>query len=78
MKPVSRELALELVWRHEDAGTVGDPACEDCRGDGSVEVDEDGEGRGFKRCSCQDRLDEAYELAEHSDRVIKRAIESFK
>lgn len=74
MKPeMSLEQAEELVWRCEDSGTGGDPECAACRGDGSVEVDEERElvpwdrvvresGSTFKRCSCQDQIDVAYEV----------------
>ena len=58
--------ALALVERVADAGTQADPDCSDCHGDGSVEVDGNGEpcdGSGaFKRCPCWDRVDRAREL----------------
>ena len=58
---MTNAFAARLAARVVDADTYGDPLCRRCRGDGSVQVEgtEAARNRGFARCDCVDRVEEA-------------------
>lgn len=59
---MTEAVARKIVERVEDADSNGDPSCRDCGGDGSRHVPE---VCAYARCSCRDRIDEAYETLPH-------------
>ncbi len=57
---MDRAQAAKLIDRYEmDERGQGDPDCKDCGGDGSIH---EPSVKAFRRCECQDRIEEAYAI----------------